>query len=414
VAVEPEVVVVGGGAVGVTAAYELARRGCAVTLLERGAALGAGCSSGNAGLICPSHSHPLATPAALREGALAFLVHSRTLGLRARPDTIRWLARFAGACRTERAHRGRRAIQGLSTVSLALHAELAALGTGFTRRGIMNVYGRQARLERARHEAAPWGLVHRVLSPPEVRKLEPALTGPIAGAIFFPEEAHLDPVRYVRAVAAAAEAAGAELRTGVEVTALRRRNGAIGVVTADGELRPRMTVLAAGAWTARLARGIGEVMPLTGGKGYHVDLAAAPGDPRVPFLIDGARTAVTPLDGLLRFAGTLTVAGLDESIDRKSVAAIRAAAERLLPAAAGREVVDVWAGLRPCTPDGLPVIGTTASSPGLILATGHAMKGLSLAPVTARLVAELACGQPASHDLAPFSPERFRPEHRRR
>jgi D-amino-acid dehydrogenase len=121
------------------------------------------------------------------------------------------------------------------------------------------------------------------------------------------------------------------------------------------------------------------------------------------------RTIATPLDGRLRLAGTLELAGLDLSIRPVRVEAIRRAAARVLGNQAGRRVLDVWSGLRPCTPDGLPVIGSPAGVPGLVLATGHAMKGLSLAPVTARLVAELVAGAPPSRDLSPFSPDRFRP-----
>ena len=119
--------------------------------------------------------------------------------------------------------------------------------------------------------------------------------------------------------------------------------------------------------------------------------------------------AVTPLDGRLRLAGTLELAGLDLSISQVRIEAIRRAAARLLGDQAGRRVLEVWSGLRPCTPDGLPVIGSPAGVPGLVLATGHAMKGLSLAPVTARLVADFVTVAPPSSDLAPFSPDRFRP-----
>jgi D-amino-acid dehydrogenase len=412
--VEPEVVVVGGGAVGVTAAYELARRGIRTTLLERDAAVGAGCSSGNAGLLCPSHSLPLATPAALREGVRSLLRADGPLGLRPSRETLPWLARFVGACRPGCAHRGLLAIRGLSTASLELHAELAALGTSFERRGILSVYETEHRLAAGRREAESSGLPSQALSAAGVRELEPALGGPVAGGVFHPEEAHVDPLRYVQAMGEAAAAAGAEIRTGLAVRALRHGSGRIAVETDEGELRPETVVLAAGAYTASLAHSLGVFVPVTGGKGYHVDLDAAPGDPRVPLLIQEARVAVTPLAGRLRLAGTLELSGLDLRVSTARVEGVRRAAARVLRGLDGRSVVDVWAGLRPCTPDGLPVIGRPAALPSLILATGHAMKGLSLAPVTARLVAQLAGGEPASHDLTPFSPDRFRPLLRRR
>ena len=398
-------VVVGGGAIGVSVAYELARRGLRTTLLER-STLAAGCSSGNAGLVCPSHSYPLATPATLREGVRSLLRRESALSLRPRPSTLAWLARFAAACRSNRAERAAEAVRSLSLASLELHAELAPLGTGFERRGILSVYETEARFAGDRREAVRSGLPAQVLSADEARALEPALRGSIVGGIFFPNEAHVDPLRYVRALGEAAAAAGADINTDVEVRSLALSDGRVTLETGKGRLRPDIVAVAAGVWTAPLARGVGVHVPLTGGKGYHVDFAPQPDDPHVPIMIQGARSAVTPLTGRLRVAGTLEVAGFDLRLNTARVDALRRGAARVL-GHDDRSVIDVWAGLRPCAPDGLPVIGRPTALPGLILATGHAMKGISLAPVTGRLVAELVAGEAPSHDLAPFSPDRF-------
>jgi D-amino-acid dehydrogenase len=405
--VEPDVVVVGGGAIGATAAYELARRGARVTLVERGDTLASGCSAGNAGLISPSHSSPLATPAALREGARWLLGRPAPLTVRARPNTLPWLARFALACRQERADRGLRALRELSSASLALHAELAALGTSFERRGILSVYETGPGFEAACHEVEPAGLAAERLTPEEAVRLEPSLGSGLAGAVFHPQEAQVDPARYAEALGAAALEAGAELRTSVEVRALRRQAAGVAVETSDGELRPQSVVLAAGAWSSRLARGLGVSLPVTGGKGYHVDLPASAGDPRVPILIPERRSALTPLDGRLRLTGTLEICGLDLTVRERRVEAVREAAASVLGARRAEDGT-VWAGLRPCLPDGLPAIGRCDRLPALVVATGHAMKGVALAPVTARLVAELVAGEAPSHDLTPFSPDRFR------
>ncbi len=402
------VVVVGGGAIGVCCALELARRGAQVTLLERGEELASGASSGNAGLLCPSHSTPIANPKSLGQACRWILRPDSPFYLRPRPAVTPWLARFVKASTTARAAEGTRIIRELSTAGLELHAKLAGdgLSTGFERRGILNVYETEAGFALARAHVEEGGLT---LGPDEARTLEPAVGERIAGGVYFPDEAHCEPLSFVYAVGRAAREAGAAIETGVEVRALRRSNGGLAVDTSRGTLQAGTVVLAAGAWTSRLAAPLGVYLPQEGGKGYHVDLAPAPGDPRIPISLDEAHVIATPLPGRLRLSGTLELAGLDTSISRVRVEAIRRAAARVLAIDEERAELEVWAGLRPCTPDGLPVIGRPYGVEPLVLATGHARKGLTLAPITGRLVAELLAGEPPSLDLAPLSPDRFRP-----
>jgi D-amino-acid dehydrogenase len=405
---QPDVVVVGGGAIGAATALDLTRRGAQVVLLERGPKLASGCSAGNAGLICPSHSAPLSNPAAVRNGLRWMFTPDSPFYLKPRLAVVPWLARFLAAAR--RADEGARVIRELSLASLALHAELATeIDTSFERRGVLNVYSTEESAAAGRLEAERSGLRFKALDRAEALELEPALQAHTIGAVYYPNDAHCDSLRFVETVAAAAEAEGAEIRTGVEVRRLRRLNRAVALETSEGELRPSTAVLAAGAWTRQLARSVGVYVPLEGGKGYHVDLEPSATDPRIPVWLNESWAIATPLPGRLRLAGTLELAGLDLAINHLRAEAVRLGGERGLRGLEGRKVIDVWAGLRPCTPDGLPVIGTPAGAPGVVLATGHAMKGLSLAPVTARLVGELVAGEPPSHDLAPFRPDRFRP-----
>jgi D-amino-acid dehydrogenase len=404
----PDVVVVGGGAIGAATALELARRGAQVVLLEKGPALASGCSAGNAGLICPSHSTPLSNPAAVRNGLRWMFTRDSPFYLKPRLAAVPWLARFLLAAR--RADEGARVIRELSLASLALHAELATeIDTSFERRGVLNVYATEESAAAGQLEAERSGLRFQVLDRRQALELEPALQPHTVGAVYYPDEAHCDSLRFVEAVAAAAKAEGAEIRTGVEVRRLRRLDGAVALETSEGELRLSTAVLAAGAWTRQLAHSAGVYLPLEGGKGYHVDLEGSATDPRIPVWLQASWAIATPLPGRLRLAGTLELAGLDLTIDRLRAEAVRQGGERGLRGLEGRRVMDVWAGLRPCTPDGLPVIGTPEEVPGMVLATGHAMKGLSLAPATARLVGELVAGEPPSHDLTPFRPDRFRP-----
>jgi len=413
--VSADVAVVGGGAVGVCAALELARRGAKVVLLERGAELAWGCSAGNAGLICPSHYIPLANPSALRDGFRWMLKRDSPFYLRPRAAVLPWIARFALASRPERSQAAGKVVQELARASLDLHVAYAAEGvdTGLRRDGVLNVYFAHAGLARARHEAehnAREGLESRLLGADEAYALAPSLGPRVVGAVVYPGDAHCDPLRFVHAVGRAAEGAGADIRTRVEVLAFHRRNSrVVALETTAGEIPVGEVVLAAGAWSGSLARGLGLFLPLEGGKGYHVDLEPAEGDPKLPVWLNETRVIVTPLADRLRLAGTLELAGLDLSVDRIRVGAIMRSARRGLPSLQGRRVLEVWRGLRPCTPDGLPYVGRPSGLENVVVATGHAMMGLTLAPVTGRLVGELLVGERPSQDLGPLSPDRFRP-----
>jgi D-amino-acid dehydrogenase len=380
-----DVAVVGGGAIGVCCALELARRGGRVTLYERGPALASGCSAGNAGLICPSHSTPIANPTSLRNGLRWMWKRDSPFYLRPRPAVVPWLARFALASR--HAEAGAAAIRELSVAGLELHADLGGeLDTSFERTGTLNVYETHDGLEAEARAAARSGLPFEVFDADGTHELEPALIGPVAGSVRYPREGRVDPKRFVEAVGRAAAAAGAEIHTGAEVGSL-------------DELDAETVVVAAGAWSKRLVG-----LPLEGGKGYHVDFERSDDDPRLPAWVQETWTIATPLPDRLRLSGTLELAGLDLSVSERRVQKIRSGGERWFRGLRTRPVLETWAGLRPCLPDGLPAIGRLD---GVLVATGHAMKGVSLAPITARLVAQLVAGEQPDHDLALFRPDRF-------
>jgi D-amino-acid dehydrogenase len=166
-------------------------------------------------------------------------------------------------------------------------------------------------------------------------------------------------------------------------------------------------VVAAGVWTRALARQLDVRLPVEAGKGYHVDVAADAGDPELPIWLHEDRVVITPLGGRIRMAGTLELTADDVGVSARRVEAIVDAVRAAMPTVADRPAVETWRGLRPCTPDGLPIIGRPAAVSNAILATGHGMWGLQLAPLTARLVAQLAGGEPPEHDLTPLRPDRF-------
>ena len=178
--------------------------------------------------------------------------------------------------------------------------------------------------------------------------------------------------------------------------------------TAHGEVTPRQVVIANGAWAAEMGANWETPIPIEGAKGYHVDLERASSDPSVPVYMQEARVIATPFEDRLRLSGTLQLTGLDMSLDRTRAMATLEAGTRTLREISSSRVTEVWRGIRPCAPDGLPVIGRPGRMENLIFATGHSMKGLHLAPITACLVADLLTGAEPAIDLKPFSPDRFR------
>jgi D-amino-acid dehydrogenase len=383
--VKTDVSVIGGGAIGVCCALELARRGARVTLYERGRELASGCSAGNAGLVCPSHSLPISNPTSLRNGLRWMWKRDSPFYLRPRPAVLPWLARFARAA--SRWEAGAAAIRALSVPGLELHAKLGEeLATSFERLGTLNVYATAEGVEAAAREGERSGLRYSVLDADQTRELEPSLIGPVAGGTYYPDEGRVDPKRFVEAVGRAAVDAGVEIRTGIDVRSL-------------DELDADTVVVAAGAWSRTLVD-----LPLEGGKGYHVDYELTADSPGTPTWVQDTWTIATPLPDRVRLSGTLELAGLDLSISQPRVDAIREGGERWFRGLAGRPPIETWAGLRPCLPDGLPAIGRLGRT---VVATGHAMKGVSLAPITGRLVAQLVSGEQPELDLAPFDPGRF-------
>jgi D-amino-acid dehydrogenase len=266
---------------------------------------------------------------------------------------------------------------------------------------LLEVYGGEAAFAAARASGEP-------LTPAEVAELAPQLGADLVGGVLHREEAHCDPLRFVLAVGAWAAELGASIRTRAEVLGVRRDGRRITALeTSQGTVRAGEVVLAAGVWSGRLARELELRLPLEGGKGYHVDVEARPGDPGLPIWLHEHRVVITPLGARLRLAGTLELSGTDQTVDPRRVDAIERAAAQAVPSLAARPRLHVWRGLRPCTPDGLPIIGRAPGLENLTVATGHGMWGLQLAPVTAQLVTAVVRGQQPELDLTPLRAERF-------
>jgi D-amino-acid dehydrogenase len=405
----PDVLVIGAGAVGMASAYELARAGASVTVLEARDAVGTGCSFGSAGLVCPSHPTPLGTVANVVEGTRSMLGGHGATRIRPRAELVPWVGRLLGATvRPGFADRVGGILSSAAHQSLAIHAEYVAAGveTSFEQDGILGVYSTEAALLAELGRTDP---IRRALPATAVGASElGAYASPgiaAAGGAFTAGEGHCDSGRFVVGLGRAAEGLGVAVRTAVHGIELCRSGGRVDRVrTSDGELRPGTVLVAAGVGTRELAGQLGVRLPLVGATGYHVEFTSPGMEARCPVYMPEGHVVLTPLDGRLRLAGILDLGVRDPKPERRLPEMLRGL-KRFFPGA-DPQVRSLWSGERPCVPDSLPVIGASARTENVVYATGHGMMGVALAPITARWVSQEILGGMGPL-LSPFSPDRF-------
>ena len=410
-----DAVIVGGGVIGVCSAYYLSKSGLKVLVVEKGE-IASGCSSGNGGLIVPSHALPLASPGALGDGLRWILDPESPFYIKPRLDIrlFHWLIRFALASRESVMLRSLPVLRDLLFASSALYkemAETAGFDFGYAGNGSLWVCLSKERLEREKVETRLFERfqIHvQMLSQDEVHDLEPALLPQVVGGVFYPNDGHIDPFRFVTGLAEKAQEQGVDICTNTDVMGFETANGRITRIrTTRGDIGAEQVVLAAGSWSPQIAKELHLSIPIEPAKGYSITLENPYPAPKLPLLFGEARVVVNPLEQGLRLAGTLEMAGLDLSISTRRVDAIRRSCEAYLPGIAQAKTIEVWRGLRPCTPDGLPILGRSRDFHNLIIAAGHAMLGMSLGPISGKLVSQLVCRETTDVDTAPLRLDRF-------
>jgi len=408
-------VIVGGGIIGLSIARHLTAAGLRVTVLDAGRTAESA-SAGNAGIAAPGHL-PLVRPGLTRR-ALRWLrdpdapLYIPPLYL---PRLVPWLWRFHRSCTAAQVARCMAILGELGAISradLLATVEREGIACSWRPAGWLDVYrtasGRDeaaADADAARRE----GFTVTEWSGDELRDRDPAFSAAVRGAMWHESGISLDPGALLAGLRTALAGRGVNLREEAPVAALRRRNGRCdGVVLADGEeIRAGVTVLAAGAWSAHLARSVGVRIPLAAAKGYHLDLPLPDPAPRTACVLVESFVAVTPLADRLRLAGTLEFSGLNHRLVERRLTMLLSGSAPYLKGLKRAPELSRWCGLRPCTPDGLPVVGWAPDVPGLFIATGHAKMGLTLGPGTGRLAAALISGGEPPLDASPLSPSRF-------
>ncbi|MBC7692888.1 MAG: FAD-dependent oxidoreductase [Methylotenera sp.] len=396
-------------------AYDLSKRGIAVTDIDKGE-IGFGCSYGNAGWLTPCFSMPLPMPGMLLKSIGWMLDPVGPLHIKPQPSVLlaRWLSRFLVSMNTGLMNRSVSALTEISKYSLDAYAQLDRdypNTIGFERKGLLMVAHTKAGVKATLKEmnlVAEHGVPGRELDAEGIRNLEPALKGNLLGGVYFPEEAHAEPLAIVKTLTAAAIKNGVQVIPHTEVISFVVDGRKIkGVNTTKGVITSDQYVLATGSWSAKIGKSLNLNVPILGGKGYSIIVKPFNPTPKIPIMILERKIAVTPRKDTVRLAGTLELVNLDESITQKRVDTIIKGSQEFLNVPQNPEIIEVWRGLRPCTPDGVPIIGRPADYDNLFLATGHQMLGLQSAMGSARLAADLLTGTKPIFDPNPFRATRF-------
>ena len=407
--------VIGGGVIGVCATYYAAKAGSRVMLVER-SSICSGCSRGNAGWLVPSHCIPLASPGALAKGLKWMWSSNSPFSIRPRLDwgLLQWLIAFAGACNEKRVRESIPVLKDLTFRSLELYRELCCIDgvkCSLRSNGSLMLFATSRGFEEGRQDTqllGDSGIASEIWGVEEILHKESSIRPEIAGGILYPEDGQISPHEFVESLAAVVQRMGGTILPSTQVTGFRLERGNISSVqTTRGEFRPQTVILAAGVDSAPIARKLGLRLPIQAGKGYSFSIPSTIFNPSRPLLFSEAKIAVTPFGDRVRFGGTLELSGLDLTINTARLTAIRDNSSRYLSAMLPTKLDEQWSGLRPCTPDGLPIISRIPSVRNLVVASGHAMLGVSLGPVSGKLAAQLALDEHTDVEIPALRFSRF-------
>lgn len=414
-------VVIGAGVIGLACAYELQKRGREVLVLDRGEP-GRGCSAGNAGWVVPALSDPIPAPGLVTTSLRWMLKSDSPLYIRPRVDLAfaSWLWRFWRNCREEPHRAGLAAVMSLNRETFQLFDEWRNEGLEFEMKQNGLLFAGLSDETVTRAAAGIERLTEHGYQPVEkldgssVRDLEPGISERVAGGFLLPDERTVRPEQLTASLAEAIVQRGGEIRANVDVIGARTTGDEVRELdTTAGTIACDATLIAAGAWSGVVSSFLGVPLPIEAGKGYSITVASpAPLITRPVELIE-ARAVATPFDGALRLAGTMELSGRNLRLAPSRVAAIRRAGDTYLPGWRGGGDEDVWVGMRPLTPDGLPLLGALPGFANAFVATGHAMLGVTLAPATAKAVAAIMTSDERSDTSTPFDPARYLPRKRR-
>jgi D-amino-acid dehydrogenase len=410
-------VVIGGGIIGLSSAYYLQKSGWEVTILDK-TDLSDSCSYGNLGMIVPSHFVPLAAPGMISQG-FRWMLNSKSpfyVKPALSPNLISWGLKFIKSATPRNVENAASFLLNLNLYSKRLYEEWQkepGFDFALENKGILMYYKTEKVAEEEVHlaeKARSMGLDAVPLNKEEVQALEPETELDILGAVHYRCDSHLYPNKLIPQLLKHLKSAGVNIQGSNAVKQIITEKGKIKKVVAEkGEYEADVVVMAGGSWLPQLAKMAQLPIPLMPGKGYSFTYDQPQKKLNVPAILCEARVAITPMNGHMRYGGTMEIAPVNNKINLNRVEGIVESIPKYFPGIKLEvpQEKDIWFGFRPCSPDGLPYMGRTTKLNNLIIAGGHAMMGLSLGPATGKIVADLANGQKPEVEISAFNPERF-------
>lgn len=411
-----EVCIIGGGVIGLCCAYYLQEAGIEVFLIEKNN-FSDGCSFGNAGMIVPSHFIPMASPGIIAKGMEWMFKKKSPFYIRPRLnlELLQWLWKFYRSANEKHVIESAPLLRDLHLEGREFYARLnqsAGFDFGFENKGILMLY-QSADIEKEEEEMAEMaytlGIEANKLSHTGVQQLDPQVRIDVRGGIHYPGDAHLIPQKFMEQMYTHLQQSGVVFRTGHTVTAINDmgKNGTSIKLDNGMTIDARNVVIACGSWSGKLMRQMKFSLPMQDGKGYSMTYPDVESKPFIPSILIERRVAITPMGNDLRISGTLEISGMEDKINPHKVNAILEAVPEYYPDLKLKATQKVWYGYRPCSPDGLPYIGRWKKDSTIMVATGHAMMGLSLAPATGRMIREIILKKSLPVFLNKLSPSRF-------
>jgi D-amino-acid dehydrogenase len=411
-------IVIGGGIIGLSSAYYLQQSGWQVTVIDKTDILN-NCSYGNAGYICPSHFIPMASPGIVKQG-LKWMWNSKSpfyVQPRLNWPLIEWGMQFMRSATKEHVQNSAEPLRDIALLSMACYEDwrkLPAYNFFYEKKGLLEIFQTEEKGHHAEEtllKAGELGLDTVMISKDELNAMEPGIKMNALGALLFKCDAHCNPNELMKNLIADLESKGVNIVRSSDVIGFEKKSNTIEKVkTNAGEYEADKIVIATGSWSRELATKIDVHIPLMPGRGYSVTMPNDKYKLNYPAVLMESRLAVTPMNGKIRFGGTMEITSTKTPPRRNRVEGIIEGAKRFYPEVdiPMPDMNNVWYGYRPCSADGLPYIGNIKKYNNVVVATGHSMLGLSLGAGTGKLVSELVNEEKISMDIAPFAVERFR------